>query len=90
VNLDDLKVSQAAVVSIADVAELLGVDARTVSRAMQNGDLPALRVGRRLLIPRLPLLACLGVSDGSNLAVEHAATSSTDEYDVLVGHRRLG
>lgn len=60
-DLDELRRSGAAVVSIADAANLLGVDVRTVSRAMQNGDLPALRVGRRLLIPRLPFLASLGV-----------------------------
>lgn len=60
-NLDDLMKSSAAVVTIAEAAELLGVDVRTVSRAMNNGDLPALRVGRRLLIPRLPLLTHLGV-----------------------------
>jgi len=62
-NLDDLVRSNSAVVTIAEAAELLGVDARTVSRAMGSGDLPALRVGRRLLIPRLPLLAHLGVTN---------------------------
>jgi excisionase family DNA binding protein len=80
VNLDDLKVSRAAVVSISDAAELLGIDARTVSRAMQNGELPALRVGRRLLIPRLPFLACLGISDGGESAVEPAGTSPDEEH----------
>lgn len=59
-DLEDVRASRSAVVSIADAAALLGVDARTVSRAMQNGELPALRVGRRLLVPRIPLLACLG------------------------------
>ncbi|QNG38734.1 helix-turn-helix domain-containing protein [Geodermatophilaceae bacterium NBWT11] len=62
-DLDDLVKSKAAVVTVAEVAELLGVDVRTVTRAMNNGDLPALRVGRRLLVPRLPLLAHLGVPD---------------------------
>lgn len=60
-DLDDLVNSSSAVVTVAEAADLLGVDVRTVSRAMNNGDLPALRVGRRLLIPRLPLMAHLGV-----------------------------
>ncbi|WP_432277331.1 helix-turn-helix domain-containing protein [Klenkia sesuvii] len=64
-DLNDLVRSSSAVVTVAEAADLLGVDVRTVSRAMNNGDLPALRVGRRLLIPRLPLMAYLGVeTDG--------------------------
>jgi excisionase family DNA binding protein len=63
VDLDELRANRAAVVTIADAAAVLGIDAKTVSRAMQNGELPALRVGRRLLILRLPLLACLGITD---------------------------
>jgi len=59
-----VRVGRAAVVTIAQAAAILGVDARTVSRAIHNGELPALRLGRRLLIPRVPLLACLGASDG--------------------------
>lgn len=60
-NLGDLRRSQSAVVSVADAASVLGVDVRTVSRAIECGDLPALKVGRRVLIPRLLLLARLGV-----------------------------
>ena len=68
VDLDDLRASRSAVVTIADAAAVLGVDARTVSRAVQNGELPALRVGRRLLIPRLLLLACLGATESPRAA----------------------
>ncbi len=60
-NLDDLRASQAAVVTVAQAASVLSVDVRTVSRAIENGELPAFRLGRRVLIPRLPLLAALGV-----------------------------
>ena len=67
-DLDDLRASRSAVVTIADAAAVLGVDARTVSRAVQNGELPALRVGRRLLIPRLLLLACLGAAESPRAA----------------------
>lgn len=59
-NLDDLRSSEAAVITVAEAASVLDVDVRTISRAVQNGELPALRLGRRVLIPRLELLARLG------------------------------
>ena len=62
-DLEDLKASRSAVVTIAQAATVLGIDVRTVSRAIRNGELPALRLGRRVLIPRLALLACLGASE---------------------------
>ena len=67
-NLEDLKASRSAVVTVAQAASVFGVDVRTVTRAIQNGELPALRLGRRVLIPRLPLLACLGVTADGHLA----------------------
>ena len=60
-DLDNLRASRAAVVTLAPAASVFGVDVRTVSRAIENGELPALRLGRRVLIPRLYLLAALGV-----------------------------
>ena len=39
-DLEDLRASRAAVVTIAQAAAILGVDARTVSRAIHNGELP--------------------------------------------------
>ena len=68
VDLDELRASHSAVVTLAQAATVLGVDVRTVSRAVQNGELPAVRLGRRLLIPRLPLLARLGASDGLDIS----------------------
>ena len=60
-DLEELRISRAAVVTVAQAAAVFGVDVRTVARAIENGELPALRLGRRVLIPRLPLLAALGV-----------------------------
>jgi excisionase family DNA binding protein len=51
-----------AAVTVAATAEVLNVDERTVTRAIRDGQLPSVRVGRRLLVPRLRLLALL---DGS-------------------------
>jgi len=62
VDLEDLRTSRDAVVTVAQAAAVFGVDVRTVTRAIESGELPALRLGRRVLIPRLSLLAALGVS----------------------------
>ena len=59
-NLEQARRSQVAALTITETAQLLQVDVRTVSRACEEGQLPHLRIGRRLLIPRLPLLALLG------------------------------
>ena len=74
-NLDDLIGSHAAVVTVAQAASVFGVDVRTVTRAIENGELPAVRLGRRVLIPRLPLLAALGVSVDDALTKIHDACS---------------
>jgi excisionase family DNA binding protein len=64
--MEELRISRAAVVAVAQAASVFGVDVHTVSRAIESGELPSVRLGRRVLIPRLPLLAVLGVTvDGS-------------------------
>ena len=77
-DLDELRISRAAVVTVAQAASVFGVDVRTVARAIENGELPAVRLGRRVLIPRLPLLAVLGVTAGDAVVEGHG---------VGVGHR---
>ncbi|RBY97591.1 DNA-binding protein [Blastococcus sp. TF02-8] len=79
-DLDELRISRAAVVTVAQAASVFGVDVRTVTRAIDNGELPALRLGRRVLIPRLPLLAALGVRVEDTLTEAHDA-GSDDRYD---------
>jgi excisionase family DNA binding protein len=75
VDLEELRISRAAVVTVAQAADVLGIDVRTVSRAIENGELPALRLGRRILVPRLPLLAALGVMDEAALTEVNGASS---------------
>jgi excisionase family DNA binding protein len=75
VDLQELRVSRTAVVTVAQAAEVLGIDVRTVSRAIENGELPALRLGRRVLVPRLPLLAALGVREEAALTDVDGASS---------------
>lgn len=58
-TLDELKASTRAAITIAAVAGLLDKDPRTISRAVAAGELPSIRLGRSVLIPREPLLALL-------------------------------
>lgn len=46
--------------TVKEVAALLELDDRTIYRAIQDGQLPVLEVGKKKLIPRLKLLALLG------------------------------
>jgi hypothetical protein len=80
-TLDDVVNSAAAVLSVTQTAQLLTdldgdqVDERTVRRACEDGQLPSIRVGKRILIPRLPLLALLGVAETPQ---KSEAASTTD------------
>ena len=62
VTLDAVAAMKSAVLTMSEVASLLGVDGRTVSRACAEGQIPFVHVGRRTLIPRLRLLEMLGAS----------------------------
>lgn len=46
--------------SVAEVATILGVSRDTVYCCANTGEIPALRLGRRLLIPRTALVRMLG------------------------------
>lgn len=46
--------------SVAEAAEALGVTPPTVYRAIGRGDLPHLRIGRRIVVPKIALLRLLG------------------------------
>ncbi len=59
----ELWASDREVLNRTEVATLLGVDARTVTAAVDSGELPGTRIGRRLLIPRRPLLEKLGIHE---------------------------
>jgi hypothetical protein len=49
---------------------LLDVDPRTIDRAIEDGTISVVRLGRRLLIPRRPFLAALGVDPASRPSIE--------------------
>ena len=58
-----LRSSDREVLNRAEVAALLTLDPRTVDHAIEDGTIPAVHVGRRVLIPRRPFLRAFGIDD---------------------------
>jgi excisionase family DNA binding protein len=65
-TLADLRKSNKVALNLSEVALLLGIDARTVSASATAGELPCVRIGRRVLIPREPLLRMLDAQAGDS------------------------
>lgn len=49
-------------ISVERASELLGISRRTAYRAAAAGELPTVKIGRRLLVPSARLLELLGLS----------------------------
>lgn len=60
-----LRNSDRQVLNRAEVAALLALDPRTVDHAIEDGTIPAVHIGRRVLIPRRPFLRAFGLDDES-------------------------
>lgn len=56
-TLAAIRQSKAAAITRAEAAAALGIDPRTVSVAINDGTIPSIRLGRRVLIPREKFLA---------------------------------
>lgn len=69
-TLDELRASDAAVLTITQGREVFVdpeghmPDERTIRRGCETGQLPRIRIGRRLYLLRLPLLALLEAGGG--------------------------
>jgi excisionase family DNA binding protein len=50
--------------TIEEVGKMLGVSRPAAYRAAQRGEIPTLRLGRRLLVPRSALVSMLSVGGG--------------------------
>ena len=51
-----------SMLTVQQASELLGISLRSAYRAAEAGQLPILRLGRRLFVPTRRLLAMLGMS----------------------------
>jgi excisionase family DNA binding protein len=61
-------------ISVERAGEILGVSRRSAYRAAQQGELPTVRLGRRLLVPTARLLTMLGVDPGERPAALSGAS----------------
>lgn len=74
-------------ITVDELATLLGVSRNTAYTAVRNGDVPSLRVGARIVIPRRALEDLIGPIDLGNdetsdlsEATSEASTACEDEW----------
>lgn len=69
-SYDGLESTGAArTLTVEEAGRLLGISRASAYQAARTGDLPTLRIGRRLLVPRARLMELLGESDDAARAV---------------------
>ena len=61
-SLEQLRESSRPTITRAEAAAALGVDPRTVTVGIANGSIPALKLGRRVVIPREKFLKIFEVA----------------------------
>lgn len=62
-SLETLRSSRSLVISRTDAAAALGIDPRTVTAGIENGTIPSVKLGRRVLIPREKFLRLFDPED---------------------------
>lgn len=62
--------------SIAEAAELIGISRTTAYELAQSGELPTVRLGRRILVPVNQLAETLGIDVESVLAALRSRSAS--------------
>ena len=63
--------AQARFYSVRDVAQMLGVSAMTVYRSIADGELPAVRIRNRLIVPAAAIDDIAGAAGGNTIRVHH-------------------
>ncbi len=53
-------------ISVVEAGEILGICERSAYRAVNAGDLPSIRIGRRVLVPTAELRRMLGIRDSES------------------------
>jgi len=62
---DKGKSVKSATLSPKEVAKILKADIKTVYSGIAVGQIPAIRIGKRLFVPRVPFNRMLGKADAS-------------------------
>lgn len=63
ITIDTLRNSRSLVITRTDAAAALGVDPRTVTAGIENGTIPSVKLGRRVVIPREKFLKIFDPND---------------------------
>lgn len=90
-TIDQLRASTAAVVTIKDAAELMGVNRRTMSGALtvHGGDIPSRRIGRRIVIPRDAFLRWYSGDDAQPIPLPAADVAAEPDTARMVRSKLL-
>ena len=56
-DMEDLRRRRSLVITRKEAAEALGVDPRTITTSINEGTIPSVKLGRRIVIPREKFLA---------------------------------
>lgn len=59
-SLDELRQCNLAVITQTQAASVIGCDARTVNRGVQDKTIPSIKLGKRIYIPVAAFLRMLG------------------------------
>jgi excisionase family DNA binding protein len=71
-------VSEPLTMSVEDAARLLGVSRGLAYEAARKGELPTIRLGRRLLVPRARLLELVGALEMREPDLDRAQDSRNE------------
>ncbi|MFE5789099.1 MerR family transcriptional regulator [Rhodococcus erythropolis] len=63
ITLKEVQESGSPTIPVQTGAELAGIDVRTFRKGIEDGTIPAIRIGKRVLVLREPFLALLGVTN---------------------------
>lgn len=74
------------VMTVREVAEMLGVDPRTVASALtaNGGDIPSRRIGKRIVVPRDAFLAWFDKSNTEKVAEPKKSPGSAVLHRVVI------
>ena len=56
-GIDDLRGRRSLVITRQEAAQALGVDPRTITVGIEDGTIPSVKLGRRVVIPREKFLS---------------------------------
>lgn len=62
-TMEQARMTDRPALTVTEIACILGVDYRTVSRAVDDGTIRGIRLGGRILVARRPFLALFGEDD---------------------------